>query len=351
MAGYGFTDKAWKQASLPISKGGLGIPSAYARSKVSFVASVAQSWPLQKELLKNLYENPRSEWDSSLNDINNILTDRVVTLESIISLKNPQAMLSEFLIEKTYNVYLSNLNERDTARIKSCSMKHSGDFLLALPNPAFGLKMIPFEFSKAIRLRLGLSVFAQSKTCPKCKTCVLDVFGQHAQNCKYGGAPTLRHNKIRDLIFRKCQASLLAPRKEVRDLLDNTNEKPADVYIPSWLEDRPAAIDVTITNPLNMDIVGRSANQAGAAAAVRRAQKIAKYQEACAIKNITFIPFAMETFGGLADDAHKIIEKISSAFALHNGIDFLVAKKNFYDRLSVLIQKQNASTVAGFDVG
>ena len=351
IVGYGITDIAWKQATLPISKGGFGVPSAVVKSNLSFVASIAQSWPIQQQLLRDICDLPRSEWIPSLTKVNQVLDNKIETLNELMAKKHPQAFLSDLVDEKAVQSLLAILKERDKARIKSCSLPHASDYLLVLPNAALRLQMSPYEFTKAARLRLGLAIFPKTRNCPKCKSCVLDVYGQHAQNCKTGGAPTSRHNKIRDLLFSQCQASVLAPRKEVQNLLDNTGEKPADIFIPSWSNGCPAAIDVTITNPLNMDIVSKSANQAGSAAAMRAASKITKYHQACASKNINFIPFALETFGGFSKEAQKVINKVTSALALNAGWDYKVIKKQFYERLSVQIQKQNASTLSGFEGG
>ena len=131
-------------------------------------------------------------------------------------------------------------------------MKHSSDFLFVAPNPSIGLYMLPVlpnEFSRVLILRLGLSVYEKTGTCPKCKQNCLDTAGQHALNCKNGGTVTIRHNKIRDILFENCRSALLNPAKEVQNLLDSTGVYPADILVPSYINSLPAAIDVTMRQP------------------------------------------------------------------------------------------------------
>ena len=40
------------------------------------------------------------------------------------------------------------------------------------------------------------------------------------------------------------------PQKEGRALLPGNNQRPADIFIPRWAGDRDAALDVTVTHPL-----------------------------------------------------------------------------------------------------
>ena len=54
----------------------------------------------------------------------------------------------------------------------------------------------------------------------------------------------------------------------VKYLQDDTGEKPADVYIPTWIDGLAAAIDVTITNPTSIDIRDKAATVQGAACLV-----------------------------------------------------------------------------------
>ena len=42
----------------------------------------------------------------------------------------------------------------------------------------------------------------------------------------------------------------MGPRKEAPALIVGTQSRPADVFLPTWSRGRPAALDVTVTSPL-----------------------------------------------------------------------------------------------------
>ena len=67
--------------------------------------------------------------------------------------------------------------------------------------------------------------------------------------CGTGGERISRHNAFRDAIF---DTAASAPLKEERALLPGNNRRPADILLRHWCGGRDAALDVTITHPLNL---------------------------------------------------------------------------------------------------
>jgi hypothetical protein len=67
---------------------------------------------------------------------------------------------------------------------------------------------------------------------------------------------------------------MLANKKEERNLLHDTEARPADVLIPSWIENKDTALDVTVTNPLQKSLVGDPTKEAGYALTLAKARKI-----------------------------------------------------------------------------
>ena len=65
-----------------------------------------------------------------------------------------------------------------------------------------------------------------------------------------GGERISRHNNLRDALFDSAVAAGLGPVKEGRFLLPGADRRPADVFLPNWAGGRPAALDVTVVNPL-----------------------------------------------------------------------------------------------------
>ena len=135
-----------------------------------------------------------------------------------------------------------------------------------VPSPGLGLHLESNEYQMAIKWWLGLDTSGLSM-CPFSPDTALDPLGHHATTCRHGGDVVIHHNRLRDDIFDLCRHAHLSVRLEkgnglTRDL-DHT--RPADVLIAGWDRGKPAALDITITSPLCLAILGESCQQAGAA--------------------------------------------------------------------------------------
>ena len=116
--------------------------------------------------------------------------------------------------------------------------------------------------------------------------------------CNTGGERIFRHNAVRDAIFDTAAAAALAPLREVRDLLPGNHQRPADVFLRNWAGGLDAALDVTVTHPL------QDAYRAGAAATPGHAltqmynNKCRVTEDLCREQGIAFIPIVAESLGG-----------------------------------------------------
>ena len=73
-------------------------------------------------------------------------------------------------------------------------------------------------------------------------------------------------------------------------------------------------VDVTIRHPAcKTNIMHGSARQQLAAAHKGEAEKKAKYAAMAKTQQASFIPFAVETYGGLAKAARKVMKRIASS--------------------------------------
>ena len=83
-------------------------------------------------------------------------------------------------------------------------------------------------------------MFEGGARCPVCHV-VAGPFGDHHVGCGGNADRIARHNALRDAIFSAAQSAALAPRREVSSLIPSSQNRPADVYLPSWKGGRPAA--------------------------------------------------------------------------------------------------------------
>ena len=111
-----------------------------------------------------------------------------------------------------------------------------GAFLEAVP-AAWAGALPTEELTAAIRRRLRLT-FQQLRSgtrwCGCCST-LMDVFGDHAEACLQHarGHDYAAHNFVRDAVLACAREAGLEPVSEARDLVDDTQERPADVYLPA----------------------------------------------------------------------------------------------------------------------
>ena len=145
----------------------------------------------------------------------------------------------------------------------------------AVPNRALGLAMEPAEFVCEIRQRLCMQESADDRWCPLCDA-VVDRKARHPRMCAAGGDRTLRHHSVRNFIYRRAMAAGLHPELEKPGLLiplapgENSRaqrlRRPADLFLPAWVEGSPAAVDFAVTAPQRQGTLAQAAGKALAAA-------------------------------------------------------------------------------------
>ena len=196
----------------------------------------------------------------------------------------------------------------------------AGAWLNCSPLPALGLHLRGAEFVVACKFRLGLPVYDQPGPCPSCGK-DSEILGDHSMVCGTGGERIVRHNAVRDALHDTAAAAGLAPLKEGRALLTGNNRRPADVFLPHWAGGLYAALDVTVTHPLQDATRARAATTPGHAMTVAYENKCRIAEELCREQEIAFIPVVAESLGGWHQVALDQFRKLGSALARHTGQD------------------------------
>ena len=99
-----------------------------------------------------------------------------------------------------------------------------------------------------------MKIFAAAGPCTACHS-NSDREGDHAIVCAYQGERIARHNQLRDVLFQAAVQAALGPAREERALIPGREDRPADIYIPTWAGGRDAALDVTVVSPLQQALV------------------------------------------------------------------------------------------------
>ena len=194
----------------------------------------------------------------------------------------------------------------------------------------------------SVKYRLGVPVYTEAGQCPACNH-HSDILGDHAISCGNMGERIARHDSLRDALFAVTQTACLGATREGRALLPDTQARPADVLIPHWTGGRDTALDVTVINPLQTELVRRAANKAGAALEVAFNRKMTQAGEACRREGIVFAPMPWETLGGWHEETVEQVKKLASAQARQTGEEQSEATRHLYQKLSVLLARGNAA--------
>ena len=121
-----------------------------------------------------------------------------------------------------------------------------------------------------------------------------------------------RHDRIRDKIISACSGALFSPICEQKSLLTDNNSRLGDIFLPVLNAGQPAALDVTVTSPLQSSLIINASEKSGFALSAAEDRKYEQYAQNCSEVGIQFIPVAFETFGGFSETVRKTLKRIAT---------------------------------------
>ena len=350
-------DRAWQQAKMPVSFGGLGMRGAENHAPAAHVSSLLSSQLLVQDLTTHVQQPVP---DAPLQDeevLAGILGPELLAAlgaaqgeeareAELVGMNQRQISLKVDLeVQQQLIRGLEEDEDRERARLASLALPHAGDWLNTAPLTALGLHLRPLEFVMAVKYRLGLPVYDRAGPCPACLR-PSDALGDHAMCCGSGGERISRHNALRDAIFDTAASAGLAPVKEGRFLLPGADRRPADVLLPHWAGGRDVALDVTVIHPLQDATMPNAATTPGSALTFAHDRKMRGAEEDCRRQGIAFTPMVAESFGGWHSAAEQEVRKLGTALARHTGQEEGEAISHLWGRLGVLLQRGNAAILA-----
>lgn len=104
------------------------------------------------------------------------------------------------------------------------------------------------------------------------------------------------------------------------------------------------------TSPCTDSVYQQAAVRQGVAAAHPEETKIAKSGDKCAEAQITFIPFAVEVFGGWGPFALKVIKKVGARISEKTGRSKSEEIRYLRQKLSLRLQRCNAAMIQARDL-
>ena len=333
-------DRTWKQASLPVRWGGLGIRSAVSLAPSAYIASAAGAANLMSRLLP---QRLNSLIDSSLSLSLTTWTTQVepgVTQPEVAHRRLQKAWDDPCCSNISAELFNTAPDIQTKARLIASLEDTSGHWLKALPISSIGLKLSDNAVRIAVGLRLGVNL-CEPHVC-QCGAQV-DARGTHGLACSQSAGRHPRHGQLNDIIWRALQRAQIPSTKEPIGITRTDGKRPDGVTLIPWSHGRCLTWDVTCVDTLASSHVTDSAQRAGSAAAKAEAMKTAKYRDLAV--TYAFIPVAFETLGSWGSECRSFVSELGRRITLVTN----EAKETMYlkQRLSIAIQRGNAIACQG----
>ena len=222
-----------------------------------------------------------------------------ISIDELLNSPMTQKMLSTKIENKQFQLLFDAFSIPNRARLMSASSNLAASWLSVIPSPGLNLHLDTTEFQTALKWWLGIDMFGGSR-CPSCSTQSLDPLGHHALTCRYNGDVVSRHNQLRNTFFESCRQAGVGGQMEVGSGLghDEWRTRPADVLVPNWDLEKPAAFDLTVASPLNQSILNEACVTAGSSARVSEQRNHASNDVKCSELGCIRWQLGLDTFNG-----------------------------------------------------
>jgi hypothetical protein len=325
--------KTWIQASLPVSRGGLGIRSACNLSIPAFLASIACTKDLVSSITGSSTGITDPDYDAAL-ETWFILAESAQVPDSNIQRDWEAPILDKLTLSLVEDASIP----MDKARLLATATKESGAWLNALPCPSLGLVLDDSSLRIAVGLRLGTTLCH-----PHICVCGenVDHLGTHGLSCVKKGGTFSRHSALNN-ILRQAFSKVNVPTLLEPPGMFRTDGKRADgVTLAPWSKGKCLVWDATCVDTICKSYVSASCHTAGAAAAKAEKKKRDLYSQLP--NQYLFCPFAVETLGTFGEEALQLVHELGGHIRAFSGD----ARETTWliQRLSIAIQRGNAASI------
>ena len=335
------SDVIWKQATLPVSSGGLGIRLAVDLALPAFLSSCNGASDLTLRLLP-------SRLHAVSGNLDPVCTAACLEWKNRYDATEPdpvkasvqKAWDAPVVSSKREEVLSSAQDQAGRARLLAATAPHSGDFLHAVPCSSIGTRLDDTSLRIAISLRLGAQMCAPH-------TCIcgqlVDSSGVHGLACRKSAGRHVRHNAVNDIIKRALASADVPSMLEPSSLCRDDGKRPDGLTVLPWANGRCLVWDFTCPDTLATSHLNRAVLSHGTVANDAESKKTQKYRSLGAM--YSFKPIAIETLGALGDEASLFFRdlgrRIADVSREPRSYQFLM------QRLSVTVQRGNAACILG----
>ena len=337
------SESGWKQASLPITSGGIGIRSAVLLAPSAYLASAAGCASMSLTILPESFHNmdcpQRAQalisWKSAAS----------VQVEPPTGAKAcRQKCWDSPLVDGCFASLLSSASPQGRVRLLASQQKEAGAWLSAPPVSALGLRMS----DESIRIAVGLRVGAPLCTPHSCSLCgsQVDASGVHGLSCRRSKGRLPRHAALNDIVHRTLSSVNVPATLEPRGLCRSDGRRPDGLTITPWANGRALVWDVTCWDSFAPSHIHMSSARAGMLADHAADRKRETYRDL--LPSHCFMPIALESTGVFGQDALDFIHDVAKRSRLITSDPLSYLK--ICQCISVCIQNFNAMSILGCSV-
>ena len=243
------------------------------------------------------------------------------------------------------------LSVEGRTRLVCASQLGSGDFLRAIPSNHL-FRMDGSSFVTALSRRVGVDLLAMVDVhrC-SCGAALQNSSGSHYITCRHRGWPVITHDRVRNCVIEMLRQVVPSSRIRVpdRNIADHSWQvysphKRPDITVLDWNgRGSHLVIDVAVVHPGASHHVDRASWVPLHTCACRERIKTAEYGQLPIPHR--FLPFVVDTFGGLGDSAARFLKELSRLRrgALCGEVDHATWSARYFwpfwrQRLSVVLQ-------------
>ena len=122
---------------------------------------------------------------------------------------------------------------------------------------------------------------------------------------------------------------------------DHSHSRPADVLISNWALGKTAACDISVTSPLNSNIMSEAGVTAGAAAQATELRKHEANDVKCSELGWLCIPLVVESYGAWGKEAMESFSSLASRLAITSSRPKSAVLSELYGRLNLNLVRAN----------
>ncbi|GAV01250.1 hypothetical protein RvY_11990 [Ramazzottius varieornatus] len=304
----GMSSGPWRQATLPVSLGGLGIRRTEEVVLPAFLASLHSVQQLVLTILP----------EADLHGEANLALSKWSLLSTaeppVPELRRQQKAWDMPLLKEIHEQLVSTGSDNDKARLLAVSDKNLGSWLHALPSSSLGNLLD----NNALRISIGLRLDA--KLCRphvcRCGTSV-DEFSQHGLSCKFSGGRHSRHSALKESLKRALITAQIPVVLEPPGVFRKDKRRPDGMTRVPWKNGKELVWDVTFVDIQALTNFAMSTAKAGSAADAAKKRKITKYEDIGSQSE--FCSVGLETLGPWGPSATALFEAVGRKMAEVTG--------------------------------